>query len=208
MHRIRHRRGQPTLAAIVVSSLMAVGIAACGSSSNSSTTATQANASTTGQASGTTTGKGVTGTTQRTGSPRAFAVRDCLQRNGVKLPAGRGGRGLFLGGGNLPKGVTATQLRSAMRKCLGAAGPRPGGGRFLRANNSRFKQALASFAACMRKNGVNVPNPNTSGKGPVFSTRGLDTGSAQFRAASAKCRPALNAGFRRPPGSPAGQPTG
>ena len=39
----------------------------------------------------------------------------------------------------------------------------------------------------MRENGVNVPTPNISGNGPVFSTKGLDTSSAKFRAAEQKC---------------------
>ncbi|HEX5310009.1 MAG TPA: hypothetical protein VFW38_13135 [Solirubrobacteraceae bacterium] len=198
-----------------MSSLMAIGLAACGSSSSSPTTATQANAaatSTTGAAAGNgatgaTSAVGATGT-HRNSPARVSAVRNCLQRNGIKLPAGGSARGLFLGGG-LPKGATATQLRAAMRKCLGGTGPlgRAAGGHFLRTGNPRFKQALAGFASCMRKNGVNVPSPNTSGKGPVFSTKGLNTESAQFKAAAAKCRPLLSAGFRRPAGA-AAQPTG
>jgi hypothetical protein len=39
----------------------------------------------------------------------------------------------------------------------------------------------------MRKNGVNLPAPNTSGKGPVFDTKGIDTSGARFKAADAKC---------------------
>lgn len=217
MHRIRHRLGQPALAAVAASALMAGGLAACGGSSNSSTTATQANAAATSSVGGTTTSgttgtttSGPTGTTGGTGkaTPRRFsAVRECLQRNGVKLPSGNGARGLLLGGG-MPKGVTRNQLQTAMRKCLGGPGALARAGRaggLLRANNPRFRQVLAGFASCMRKNGVNVPAPNTSGKGPIFSTKGLNTASAQFRSAAAKCRPSLSAGFRRPPGT-AGAP--
>jgi hypothetical protein len=47
----------------------------------------------------------------------------------------------------------------------------------------------------MRENGVNVPEPNTSGNGPVFGTKGLNTSSAQFRAAEAKCRVDLRSAF-------------
>jgi hypothetical protein len=32
-----------------------------------------------------------------------------------------------------------------------------------------------------------VPAPNTSGTGPVFNTKGLDTTSATFKAAQSKC---------------------
>jgi hypothetical protein len=122
-------------------------------------------------------------------------VRECLQKHGVRLPTSPGGaRGLLLGGTNLPKGVTRTQLQSAMSKCLsgrGFPGGGPGARGFSRARSPRFQQALGLFAACLRKNGVNVPQPNTSGAGPVFSTKRLDTASPQFKAATAKCRPAL-----------------
>ncbi len=47
----------------------------------------------------------------------------------------------------------------------------------------------------MRYNGVNVPTPNTSGNGPVFSTKGINTAGAQFRAAEAKCRSSLAGTF-------------
>ena len=65
----------------------------------------------------------------------------------------------------------------------------------------------------MRENGVNVPKPNTSGNGPVFDTRGLNTQSAAFRTAQSKCRGDLPgafggaAGGGPPPGAP-GAPGG
>lgn len=52
------------------------------------------------------------------------------------------------------------------------------------------------FATCLRQNGVNVGEPNTSGKGPVFDTKGINTGSPQFKAASMKCRSVLLFGLR------------
>jgi hypothetical protein len=122
-------------------------------------------------------------------------LRECLQKHGVQLPTGPGGgRGLFLGGANLPKGVTRAQLQSAVSKCLsgrGFPGGGPGARGFSRARSPRFRQVLSLFAACLRKNGVDVPQPNTSGAGPVFSTKGLNTASPQFKVATAKCRPAL-----------------
>jgi hypothetical protein len=51
-----------------------------------------------------------------------------------------------------------------------------------------LKGALAKFAMCMRANGVNFPLPNTSGKGPIFSAKGVDIRSAKYKAASTKCR--------------------
>ena len=34
---------------------------------------------------------------------------------------------------------------------------------------------LSQFAVCMRKNGVNVPPPGTSSKGPALDLKGIDT---------------------------------
>jgi hypothetical protein len=137
-----------------------------------------------------------------------------LQKNGITLPHRTPGSGRpagapgFLGGGagttggpQLPKGVTRAQYEAALKKC--------GGGRFPRngnfANNPVFKAALAKYAECLRQNGVNVPPPNTSGSGPVFDTKGIDTSSPQFKAATTKCRGTLTSAFRRPRG--AGGPT-
>ena len=56
--------------------------------------------------------------------------------------------------------------------------------------------ALSKFAACLRENGVNIPEPNTSGHGPVFNTKGINTASPQFRAATVKCRGVLASALR------------
>ena len=62
-----------------------------------------------------------------------------------------------------------------------------------------FRHALAAFAACMRHNGVKLGAPDTSGAGPVFSTKGVNTASATFKAASAKCQSVLRNAFPRAP---------
>jgi len=62
-----------------------------------------------------------------------------------------------------------------------------------------FRAALTAFAACMRSNGVKLSAPDTSGTGPVFSTKGVNTASAAFKAASAKCQSVLRSAFPRSP---------
>jgi len=185
---------------LAASALAGLGLTACGGS-GSSTTATQASAAATSTTAGSTgagrtSSSGATGPRGTTGAPPRFnALRECLQKQGVHLPTRPGGgAGLGLGGANLPKGVTRAQLQSAMRKCVGDRGlpaGGPGAARGGGAQNSRFRLALSAFANCLRKNGVNVPQPNTAGTGPVFSTKGLNTTSPQFKAATAKCRSAL-----------------
>ncbi len=63
------------------------------------------------------------------------------------------------------------------------------------------KQAFTKFATCIRANGVNFPLPNTSGKGPIFSAKGVDIRSAKFKAAEVKCRGDLLHALRAQRGS-------
>jgi hypothetical protein len=138
---------------------------------------------------------------------RAAALRTCLQKYGITLPAptqrpsrttpdGQPPNGqprrLF----ELPKGVTRAKLQEAMKKCGGGFG-RAGG-----FAAQRDPQALAKFAACMRTNGIDLPKPDTTGKGPVFDTSGIDTRSAKFRNAESKCRSKLGGPRGGLPGGP------
>ncbi len=211
-------RGGPAAAALVILLLLCVGLAACGGSS--STTSTSANAAATGTSSGTSS----TGTSSGSstspatgggrGAARFAAMRECLQKNGITLPkrtpgsrpgTGGGFPGAAAGGPQLPKGVTRAQYEAALNKCGG--GHFFAGGAARRLNNPVFKAALSKYATCLRQNGINVPVPNTSGSGPVFNTKGINTASTQFRSAAMKCRSALIGAFRRP-GAAGGPPLG
>lgn len=219
------RRRKPAAAAVVVLLLACFGLAACGGSS--STTSTSTNAASTGSASSGSSSTGTSSTGSSTpargagrGAARFAAMRECLAKNGITLPkrtpgSGRpaGAPGGFLGGGagaggpQLPKGVTRAQYEAALKKCGGHVFAGGGGGaRF--ANNPRFKAALTKYAECLRQNGVNVPAPNTSGNGPVFDTKGINTSSPQFKTATTKCRSALTGAFRRPGGAGGPAPGG
>jgi hypothetical protein len=206
-----NRRSTPPTAIVValVLLLACLGLAACGGSSSSSTTSANASATTAGGATGTGTGTG----TRVPGASRFKALRECLQKNGITLPkrapgqrrpGGPGGPGGFLGGAGggprLPSGVTRAQYEAAIKKCGGGAFA---GGTAARLKNPAYLAALTKFAACMRENGVNVPAPNTSGNGPIFDTKGLNTASAQFRTAETKCSSDLRSAFRRGSGGAA-----
>lgn len=208
------RSRKPAVAVVVVLLLASLGLAACGSSS-SGTTSSSANAASTGAASGTSS----TGSTSTTpgapangrGSARFAALRECLQKNGITLPKRTPGSrpsggfvpGAGAGGGpQLPSGVTRAQYEAALKKCGGGSGhfSRSGGTRQL--NNPVFKAALTKYGNCLRQNGINLPPANTSGNGPIFNTKGIDTTGSQFKSASAKCRSVLIGAFRRPGGAP------
>jgi hypothetical protein len=211
----RRRAGKPAAAVLTVLTLASLGLSACGGSSGSTASQTGTTATTATRSAGASTSAGGSpspGNGIRPAGPRLPAIRECLQKNGVTLgkrtpgaggPSGgaisRAGGGV--GGPQLPKGVTPAQFQAALKKCAGGSlagrSGRPGSG-FARSASPAFGQALAKFAACLRQNGVNIPAPNTSGKGPIFSTKGINTSSPQFRSASMKCRSALIGAFRRP----------
>jgi hypothetical protein len=210
MPHINSNRRKPAAATVLLVLLACLGLAACGSSSKSSSTSTSAAAATS-----TTGAAGAKGPD----TARFASIRECLQKAGITLPKRTpgqkrpsGGAGGFLGGGGgaaggpqLPKGVTRAQYEAAIKKCGGGSFAGRGAGAGARFSSPAFKAALAKFATCLDQNGVKVPAPNTSGKGPVFDTKGIDTSSAQFKAAEKKCQSDLSGAFHRPgAGGPGG----
>jgi hypothetical protein len=162
-------------------------ITACGSSSTNTNTSTSTNAA---AAASTAPGTAPGG--------RFSAFRECLAKSGIKLPPRKpGSGGGLLGGGKLPPGVSRSAYQAAVIKCAGLRPRRTLGG-------PQFKAQLTKFVACMRASGVNLPTPNTTGTGPVFNTKGLDTRSPTFLAAARKCQASLHPST----GAGSGPPTG
>jgi hypothetical protein len=209
-------------AAALLAVLASLVLAACGGSTSTTatTTATTAGATTSASTTPSTGTSGSSTTTPTTtttkaatpgaGPSRFTALRECLQKNGITLPKRKAGQtpgsgaGGFLGGApKLPAGVSRTQYQAAVKKCGGLPRFPRGGfrGPRIKFNSPTVRAALAKFAACLRANGVNVPEANTSGKGPIFNTKGLNTNSAAFRAAETKCRSDLVGAFRARPGA-------
>ncbi|HUA74409.1 MAG TPA: hypothetical protein VL988_06600 [Solirubrobacteraceae bacterium] len=210
-----NRHARPTAAAALLIVLAALGLAACGGSTKGSSTATNASATGPngkrgGQFAARATAlraclqkEGITlpkrpsgqggGSSGTGGAPGGGGYGGPYGAPyGGQPPAGAGGgRGPFgdrAGGGpQLPKGVTRAQFEAALKKCGSGAFRRGGRGFDTAAGRQRF----AKFAECMRKNGVKLPSPNTSGNGPIFNTKGIDTNSAAFKAADAKCQKEL-----------------
>jgi hypothetical protein len=176
----------------------AVTLAACGGSSSSSASTSAANSAST--------------TTDPSARASRFAsLRACLQKEGIKLPSAptggqRPGGPPGAGGGfKLPEGVSQEKFREALRKCGGGF---PGRRNL---NSAADREGLTQFAQCMREDGVNLPAPNTSGKGPVFNTSGINTSSATFKNAQKRCQSDLRGAFgagRPPAGGEGGPPPG
>ncbi len=204
------RHARPVLALPVLGACLM--LAACGSSSGGGASTNSANTK-----SATTSSN-----TPGAGSARGAALRECLSKQGVTLPSAPAGGNPQSpgspppsgaagqppsGGFKLPKGESAAQLQAALKKCGGGNFPAAGAARFRGAGSSK---AFAKFTACMRENGVNLPAANTSGKGPVFNTKGIDTSSAAFKSAESKCRSDLGpaAGSGGPPSGGGAPPSG
>jgi hypothetical protein len=200
-HHQRLQEPRRTVRALTCTAILATAgltLAACGGSSGSSTAASP----------------------QR---PRTrAALTACLKKQGVTVPqrsagnrppgGGRGGGGLGLGPGGPPgaaggagSGSNADRAKrqAAFRKC--GINFRGGAGQFR--NSPAARQAYVKFAACVRKNGYNLPAPNTSGNGPVFNRSQVNQNNPKFIAASRKCqnllprRPNPAPGTNQPPGT-------
>ncbi len=203
----RRKRIRPLLALCILGACGA--LAACGSSGSGSSSAGKSSSTSADKAGG-------------PNSSRFTALSSCLKKQGITLPSapsgatrppggpGAGAPGGGAGGFQLPKGVTQAQLQAALKKCGAGNFPQ---GRAGGINSASARAALVKYAACLRQNGINVPAPNTTGKGPVFSTKGIDTSSSKFKAAQSKCQsdlkgafPGGGAGGTPPSGAPSGAP--
>jgi hypothetical protein len=90
------------------------------------------------------------------------------------------------------------ELQQALKDCGLNLPARPqGGGNF---NPAAMRKQINAYAACVRRNGYDLPQPNTSGNGPVFDSTQVNQNDPKFKAASAKCQNLLPQG-----GPPQGQ---
>jgi hypothetical protein len=123
-------------------------------------------------------------------------LSQCIRSNGVsRFPdPNRGG---------IPKedaqqlGVTESQYQAADNACKhllpnGGSGPNLAQIEVVRAQSLRFSR-------CMRSHGVNLPDPDSSGRIPDPVSVGIDQGSPQFEAANQAC------GQYRPPNMPSNE---
>lgn len=183
-------RRKPAATALSLLLISLVLVACGGSSSSSSTTTTPTTSTSTARVPGQL-------------PARLATIRACLTESGIALPRTAPGKPRALGGlvgigSQVPKGMTHAQYEAALRKCgLARAGTGTGAERL---GSPAYRKTLTRFTACMRERGQNIPNPNTTGNGPIFNTTGLNTLSPQFKAATVKCSGILRGAFGGPPG--------
>ncbi len=183
-----------------------VALAACGGSSTTTTSASQQHPSTTAN--------------QNPGAPAALAGEGtgsvpaplvaCLRKQGVGAPVYRAGQPL-----QAPAGVPRVRFERALRRCgvpahSGAYSPpatgtaaKKGAHGKRQFNTGRFAgphlvAALDKFALCMRRHGVDLPEPNLAGHGPIFRGKPISPSSPKFGQAEHACFPVIKASLPKP----------
>lgn len=163
----------------------ALTFAACGSSDGGGSST----AATTGDA-----------TAVRTGGEEAGRLRACLSEHGVDLPERpRRVEGAAPPDGPPPRGARMAPLgadlsetdRERLETALEDCGGRP----FTAARRAPAidDAALGRYVACVRSNGYDLPDPDTSGDGPVFDADEVDRDDPAFVRASRACERLLAA---------------
>lgn len=110
-----------------------------------------------------------------------------FHRFGASGAAGFPGRGLA---GN-------SKYAAAFKACGADFAGGFGGGGFARpsagfsASSAADRAAVTKYVACVRSHGYDLPNPNFTGKGPVFSTTQVNRSNAKFIAANSACESLL-----------------
>jgi hypothetical protein len=134
-------------------------------------------------------------TTTATGEPSRAALAACFSAHGLQASPGAAGTapnnalsvaGVVIGGNVDP---SSPQFQAAMQACRTFL---PGGGppALSPAQRAEHAQAMAGFAACMRKRGVpNFPDPNGEGMFSLASLAGLDPRAPLFQSAFKVCTP-------------------
>jgi hypothetical protein len=183
------------LLAAVALSLLAAVASGCGSSGSSDegVAAIDTGASASGDGGSSTTPQ------QANDDPQETALKwaRCMRENGVDVPdpqvdsngrlTVRSGAGAFRPGeGN------DSEFRAAIEKCgspLGNARPQ-----LTDAEREQLQESMLEFAACMRKQGVDMPDPDFSEGGGAFRVmRGgdVDPSDPDFQKAQKACQPIL-----------------
>lgn len=110
----------------------------------------------------------------------ALKLRQCLRKHGIDIPdpkPGQDPRGLTLDQGSDP-----AKFEKAMKAC-GSTG-RKGGGKMTQAD----KDKMLKYAQCMRKNGINMPDPTFEGGGARGKALEIPDGKKDvFEKANKRC---------------------
>jgi hypothetical protein len=119
-----------------------------------------------------------------------------MRDNGVNLPDNPGQGG----GAAARQNIDQTKLQAAQKACEKYRAAVVGN--ITPADRQQFRDAAVKFAACMRQNGVNLPDPGSGNGPPAGGVRQiLDQNDPKVKAATAACKDKMpKGGFRGPAG--------
>ncbi|MFJ9677999.1 hypothetical protein ACIRP2_08085 [Streptomyces sp. NPDC101194] len=135
-----------------------------------------------GGGSGTKSG-GSASDTKKTDEDQALEHRTCLREHGLDVAEpkpGEDGRGITIGNG----GKSKTEMEKAFKACQDKA---VGGG--AKELTQAQKDKMLAFARCMRKNGIDMPDPKFDG-GMVQAPAVQQKDMKKFEKANAACESA------------------
>ncbi|MHB1808954.1 MAG: hypothetical protein ACYCU0_06625 [Solirubrobacteraceae bacterium] len=89
------------------------------------------------------------------------------------------------GGASKPAGTSTTGSGTSSASALGPA-----------TQNRVYRKALIEYAGCLRRHGVDVPNPKQGGRAKL-DTSGIDKSSARFKQAALSCAATLDEALRK-----------
>ena len=116
----------------------------------------------------------------------------CMREHGVNIPDpdSRGRIKISPRAGFSP-GHLSSKVQEAQKAC---SRYQPGPGNFSQTDQRKFQEAALKFARCMRKHGVDFPDPNFSDGGiGMLAPRGANPNDPKLRAASKACEGILPA---------------
>lgn len=190
----------------LIALIAAMALAGCGGSNGGESSS----GSSTSSSSSSGSGSSESSPSTPAGAPGGFELGEeemtCLKEQGVELPSvpqgGEGGPPEGFEGREPPSGgAGGAEMQEAFKKCgveIPAGGPGQSGGGGV--NSSAMKKSVTEYTACVRENGYDLPEPNLSGKGPIFDSSEVNQNDPKFKKANEQCQELLQI-----PGSGSGE---
>jgi len=121
------------------------------------------------------------------GSPDFVRFASCMQKHGIQVQIGSGGRGVSINIGDVRGGPNSPTFRAAQQACqkyLPDGGPK----QLTPAQIAAEMPKLVALSKCMRAHGVpNFPDPSSDGSFSLSANGTLDPKSSTFQAAMQTC---------------------
>ncbi|MFD4860984.1 hypothetical protein [Streptomyces atratus] len=138
-----------------------------------------------GSGSGTKSGGSASGT-KKTDEDQALEHRKCLREHGLDVAEpkpGEDGRGMTINGGGKSKQEMEKALKACQDKSVGGS----------KEITQAQKDKMLAFARCMRKNGIDMPDPKFEGgiaQAPSIQQKDMKKEMKKFEKANAACESA------------------